>query len=1057
MSRSSVKRLFAVLLSCTLAGQPLLVSANQVLKWETGENKAAELEVRFDQEYAQVGKAIRVIVEGADSTSCTYTWKRDGVVIANQSDIYTPVRDDIEKMIQVTVSDESGKSASVSMLVSKLPVIYIDTENSQPITSKDYYIGATMHIQGNEIYNSSNGGSFDGEIEIKGRGNSTWNEPKKPYKLKLGEKSDLFQMGESKHWVLLANYTDNSLMRNTLAYDLSGEMGMYQMQTTWVDVVLNGEKVGNYQFCEQIRIADDRVAIDNWEDVSKDVAKAIAKKEGISKDDRDSLEDALNEDMGWITSDQVEFQGNQYTVSRYYEVPDIDGGYLLELDEYLDEESVFQTRHDQPIMFHTPEFARTNQEMMSYVKDYLQAFEDAVYNENDFTAAYEGECRHYSELFDMDALVDYWLIQELFFNEDGMKKSTYLYKDHGDLFHMGPVWDMDWSANGQGDTKWYDKWQTKYFQAKWQKQQWYTQLIKDPYFLMKAQQRYQEIRGLLGDIVKKDGKIDEYTSYLKESADLNDQVWYGSGRFTANAQGLKTWMSRRIDWLDQQFRTKDSLFASMGTYAEDEMQMRLSDEKGNELRHDETVDGYLPAAFDLQVRVQGNADHIEIYVNGIKQTEADYGQGSAKAVVPFESLKDTNILEIRSVDQKGAVMASSMRTVCISEPVVCDMVITVPSKTEYLAGEELDLTGFRAELLRSDDSRVDVSEEVEITGFANDISGTVTVSVQYQNFTKTFEVTIVVDKTKLAELLEQVKTYESGDYTQDTWDGLQKAAGEAERIYASEKVSQDAVDLAVKDLQSAIEELEKAEEPKTEADLTGLCQAVAKAKALHEADFTSESWSVVVKALADAEKMNKDSAQADVDAAAEALNNAINALVRVIGDFTITNGDKTITVSGIKDGAVKLISKEYDADKVKEIQKKFAQNQLLKGMKIENLYDLYLMKDNVIVQPDGVVAVRIQVDEALIAKGLKVYEIDGDKIRQITVKKGTNYIEFDTDHMSMYAIASKDKAGAEKPAPNQVKDGVKTGDTSSTAMMVTLLLLSGTLGLALQKKKRSQR
>ena len=145
---------------------------------------------------------------------------------------------------RVAADDENIKYPTED---NKLPVVYINTENGVKITSKEDYVNATMTIQGNDTYSDSSI-LYDGEIEIRGRGNSTWNMPKKPYKIKLDKKANLFNMGKHKHWVLLANYSDESLMRNTLSYNLSGAMGMPQMETVWVDVVLNGKYVGNYQF-----------------------------------------------------------------------------------------------------------------------------------------------------------------------------------------------------------------------------------------------------------------------------------------------------------------------------------------------------------------------------------------------------------------------------------------------------------------------------------------------------------------------------------------------------------------------------------------------------------------------------------------------------------------------------------------------------------------------------------------------------------------------------------------------------------------------------------------
>jgi len=108
---------------------------------------------------------------------------------------------------------------------------------------------------------------YDGAVSIKVRGNSTAGQDKKPYKLKLGKKTDLFGLGggvKNKHWVLLANAFDESLMRNKVAYDLSARFGLVSMKSEWVDVVMNGQYVGNYLLCQHIRVAEERVNVYDW-------------------------------------------------------------------------------------------------------------------------------------------------------------------------------------------------------------------------------------------------------------------------------------------------------------------------------------------------------------------------------------------------------------------------------------------------------------------------------------------------------------------------------------------------------------------------------------------------------------------------------------------------------------------------------------------------------------------------------------------------------------------------------------------------------------------------
>ena len=375
-----------------------------------------EFAVSFDSGFAEVGKALSAVVTGADNV--TYNWYVDGKYVGNTSS-YTPSESDLETWIEVVV-DNGTEQVSTKLYCSKLPVVYIDTEGGQPIVSKEDYIDATIKIQGNAQYSDSKV-LYNGATEIRGRGNSTWAQPKKPYRLKLDKKTDVFGMGKSKHWVLLANYLDESLMRNTLAYDLSGEMGMEHLSTVWVDVIMNGEYVGNYQFCENIRVDDGRVEIIDWEGYCEDAAAVIAEMEELDEDELVAY--MAEESMQWITTGSFYFNGKTYKLSDYesellamtdedygYKLESISelsslitGGYILELDEYYDEVSKFKTQSGQPMMFKNPEFAGTNSDMMDYVQTYVQAFEDAV-QEYDYTVEYEGQDVHYSELYDFEEL-----------------------------------------------------------------------------------------------------------------------------------------------------------------------------------------------------------------------------------------------------------------------------------------------------------------------------------------------------------------------------------------------------------------------------------------------------------------------------------------------------------------------------------------------------------------------------------------------------------------------------------------------------------------------------
>ena len=76
---------------------------------------------------------------------------------------------------------------------------------------------------------------------IRGRGHTTWMENKKPYKFKLDKKADLLGMGKNKHWTLLANAFDETLLRNKLTYYMGEQLGLaYTPKSMAVDVVMNG-------------------------------------------------------------------------------------------------------------------------------------------------------------------------------------------------------------------------------------------------------------------------------------------------------------------------------------------------------------------------------------------------------------------------------------------------------------------------------------------------------------------------------------------------------------------------------------------------------------------------------------------------------------------------------------------------------------------------------------------------------------------------------------------------------------------------------------------------
>lgn len=269
---------------------------------------------------------------------------------------------------------------------------------------------------------------------IKGRGNSTWNYDKKPYQIKLSEKVDLLETGDKSErastWVLLANYVDETHLRNVLAYGLAAEMGMpYSPHCEPVDLYYDGEYRGTYLLSEKTEIASGRVEVNNLEGDIEDANPDV--------EDMDDLETKLG----------VNSLGNMFQYVDGLNMPeDISGGYLLEMDfdnRARAEKSWFKSSGLNYLVSKSPEYLSAD--AMEYISNLWQEFEDAVYHGgvNPETG------KDYRELVDLTSLARQYLLMELSQNGDAFQSSAFFYKPQGEeKFYAGPVWDYD-SAFGR--------------------------------------------------------------------------------------------------------------------------------------------------------------------------------------------------------------------------------------------------------------------------------------------------------------------------------------------------------------------------------------------------------------------------------------------------------------------------------------------------------------------------------------------------------------------------------------------------------------------------------
>lgn len=151
-------------------------------------------------------------------------------------------------------------TVKAEFLLSAIPELTITTIDPSiaEIPSKDYYLEGTLAVNGRGGYED-----YTGKTEVKGRGNSTWGYPKKPYRLKLNKKAEICGLGKAKNYVLLANHLDPTLMLNSVAFKIGRLLELpFTNHAIPVDVVLNGIYKGSYLLTEQIEVKENRVDLD---------------------------------------------------------------------------------------------------------------------------------------------------------------------------------------------------------------------------------------------------------------------------------------------------------------------------------------------------------------------------------------------------------------------------------------------------------------------------------------------------------------------------------------------------------------------------------------------------------------------------------------------------------------------------------------------------------------------------------------------------------------------------------------------------------------------------
>ena len=378
-----------------------------------------------------------------------------------------------------------------------LPVMFINTEGAVPITSKDEYVYADYYVDNMGIEGIENVGSQDAPqlMEIRGRGNYTWSDfDKKPYRIKLDQKTPLLGMKRNKHFALLAHPDDKlGFLRNTVGFEISRRLGLaWTPAQQPVEVVLNGDYLGLYMLTEIIRVEPDRVNI----------------------------------------TEQANYETNRFLIT---------GGWLVEIDNYLEEEQVRTVEGNGNSIWSTyksPELL--SDEQRTYLTGLINTANAAIYVNDKTNNSWE-------KYIDPDTLACFYLTQELLDDTESFHGSCYWHKENGDSTKImfGPVWDFGNAFHRTPNRFIYD--QPAFTQT------WIGEIAKFPHFqeiVLKHWNRYVRMHHK-----SMDEFIDDFIGKIYYAAMSDAARWpqYGNPDILNDRDTFKSYFHSKYSWLASQW------------------------------------------------------------------------------------------------------------------------------------------------------------------------------------------------------------------------------------------------------------------------------------------------------------------------------------------------------------------------------------------------------------------------------------------------------------------------------------------------------------------------
>jgi spore coat protein CotH len=396
-----------------------------------------------------------------------------------------------EQFVKEIVLETIRGRVNPDTLNTGLPIIKINTQNNRPIRSKENYLNAGIEV----IDPANPDNNFSAGVEIRGRGNTTWKNVKKPYRLKFSENQAMFGLTKAKSWVLLANYQDPTLMMNTITFELGRCFGFpHTNHAVHVDLILNGAYEGSYVLTEQIQTGKGRVDIDK------------------------------------------------------------DEGFFIELSTDYDDEPKFRTTIlNMPVMIKSPEDL-SDASGYDFVRDSINTLEAALFNDGFPENGYR-DLMDMDVLADFILIIEIVKNVDI---QHPKSVYMYKDAETGSKIKMGPLWDFDYGFdfvdNGFFNDKYFENAEGMFFNSTYRNgtgRKLFNRFFEDPAFRIKYKQRWNE---RYADIVSMETFIDETSDLLSESRKADSAVWHWwkKRNHRQEVEDMKTWWRKRIAYLNEE-------------------------------------------------------------------------------------------------------------------------------------------------------------------------------------------------------------------------------------------------------------------------------------------------------------------------------------------------------------------------------------------------------------------------------------------------------------------------------------------------------------------------